>query len=1418
MKRSARGLIVFLLVLAMMCPMLSFAASAASDVQVEVASFEFDNVGTVTFEAFFRLYHSSFGDYTNDFLTPDTGKKKLDVTSTIIDEPGQADPTKTEINITIPKSTVLTFDAIADYEELFEVYDSASELIKPDGTTYTIKDESATIVLTSPDENSQDFLDYGFATNNLSITNINLNALSGSVTVAYDSNFKIYANGSSTPISKDTKFNNVSTTAGIKLKAELAGADYPYKFVGWYVDGNSTVYVSDKPEISFIPQSDDVTIHVKYISSSTKKDRNPFIVGNEDLGYRLFTTGNTASALGSWTNALNHAELLNDQTNDTVYIIPLKGVTIPYRTDPYVLPENTTLLVPFDEMHTCYTEETVIAKAGYHPLTTQDYKFIQMNLAEGVELNVSRGAAICVCAIPVAVDTVNSYSLNSTTGEYEYASQMLVYDPKSDTYVKPKTGQEDQAVKCVHNGPVYDYYGQLDINGASITLESGSDLYAWGFITGADGQIIAKKGSTVYEFFQIADFRGGTITQAMMSTNQFPFNQYFVQNIEGYITFQYGSIEKVFMSAYVLSSPYKFVTEFIGYEDPENGVDCGFFKLKRNYESDDPEDQGYLIRHYDKAHDKVYYDIYGNTAVASIKIKLDDPRGGYIDVDSKDYYMPITNINVTLESGANLFAESNYIFLPGSSLKIHEGAAMHIKDESDIVFADKNDVLNYSANGGTTTITPYKPCLYFPDANLERSWETTDDAELDNNGSIEVDNKSSLRTTSGGANIYSSNNTGVFTMGRSNNAKLDVYKSSSSSSQISINKTAFNVYDDEGNIIDTIDISGTWFGILTDDADDEVPEEETEQFSQFEDRCVYSYNEDYGWGNFCDVTYYSSAEDGAESLYSYANMNIADKRDNQIMCSNDARLEKEYSLNDENGVRAENNVYDDGWIYVPTYDAVAGEYLYTQVRAYPRYTKTIATHTITWYAENGTDVLATTSALYGESPESYMPAETEYQSGGRYYTFAGWTAETLDSNDQRTFNNGVFYARSDELPKIGSVPLNDPCYKAVYKQCFEKHSLTLAGDISTNFYVNVPASYEDKIDRLRVDFSWGKQYSGDNNGVYQYNNRPITSSDTLIAASGDLYKVTVDIAAKEMNDTITAKLVYTPSNTVLASENYSAADYLYNAIEYDDDALAAKVQSTNNQLTDEQALDKADALKDLCKATLAYGASAQIDFNYKTGSLVDYGLDAATEGHNADAIVGEAAQTAIKERFFEITDPDSDTSYESILWDLDFTDYDIRSYKEYFSNGVGSGGYYGSSLTLNNDINYNLYFRYKLTADELDGDPETPDVDFTVSAYTCVNDVCGTEHPVSRHIIQGDSYKFIRFDIENIAAADITKDIRVTFTRTDNSVSPITFDVNPGIYFYNVLCLEFDNDVTNNLKNVVCNLYNYNQKAIAYYG
>ena len=87
-----------------------------------------------------------------------------------------------------------------------------------------------------------------------------------------------------------------------------------------------------------------------------------------------------------------------------------------------------------------------------------------------------------------------------------------------------------QSAEQRHAGYVSGPYGCINMSANStITMNSGSTLYAWGYIIGS-GSVVAKSGSTVNENFQLADYRGGDvtsdITQSHKDKDLFPMSQW----------------------------------------------------------------------------------------------------------------------------------------------------------------------------------------------------------------------------------------------------------------------------------------------------------------------------------------------------------------------------------------------------------------------------------------------------------------------------------------------------------------------------------------------------------------------------------------------------------------------------------------------------------------------------------------------------------------------------------------------------------------------------------------------------------------------------------------------------------------------------------------------------------------------------
>ena len=108
----------------------------------------------------------------------------------------------------------------------------------------------------------------------------------------------------------------------------------------------------------------------------------------------------------------------------------------------------------------------------------------------------------------------------------------------------------------VYTGAACGTHGLLQMNkGSHMTLQDGSVLRAWGFITGdiasADdqkhvpmGEIDARRGATVHELFQMGDW-GSAVSAGIgliLGTDLFPLNTYFIQNIEVPVKYHPGSI------------------------------------------------------------------------------------------------------------------------------------------------------------------------------------------------------------------------------------------------------------------------------------------------------------------------------------------------------------------------------------------------------------------------------------------------------------------------------------------------------------------------------------------------------------------------------------------------------------------------------------------------------------------------------------------------------------------------------------------------------------------------------------------------------------------------------------------------------------------------------------------------------------
>ena len=349
----------------------------------------------------------------------------------------------------------------------------------------------------------------------------------------------------------------------------------------------------------------------------------------------------------------------------------------------YTIPAGITLLIPFDAAGTLYTDAPAAIRT-----TPASKPFRTLTMSEDTSITVN-GAI-------------------SLGGRYFAAGGSQQGRPVGD----------------------YGYIKMAD--NSSITVKNGGNLYAWGFISGS-GSILAESGAKVYEFYQIADFRGGSASSGM-GHGVFPFSQYFVQNIEVPLTLNAGANEQVYSGVYASSTTFTTAINFIG--------DTGMFKVE----------SGSFTKDYDEKTDRLVFTVNGEAALNTLSLKLASMK-----VNSASYVLPITNnITINIQSG-NVTINQDAALLAGVEVNIAEGAGLTVANGKNIYFYDSDE---WNSDNFVWGPCKFKSVAYAPGKAYNRSNNDLVDAKMDVNGSVTA--IGAIYTTGSGADICSSNGTGKY--------------------------------------------------------------------------------------------------------------------------------------------------------------------------------------------------------------------------------------------------------------------------------------------------------------------------------------------------------------------------------------------------------------------------------------------------------------------------------------------------------------------------------------------------------------------------------------------------------------------------------------------------------------------------------
>ncbi len=339
---------------------------------------------------------------------------------------------------------------------------------------------------------------------------------------------------------------------------------------------------------------------------------------------------------------LNDANAAAKNTSDKLIVLIQSGTLV---AGTYEISAGVKLLIPHNDAYTADFDETpgIVnnAKDTANNVWVKPSMFRNLTLADGA--------------------VVNCY------GQINVNSQMYVC-----TNVRTS----------ITTGP----YGVIDItSGGKLVMESGSKLYAYGYI-GGEGTVEGKSGSAIYQMMQICDWRGGSATSDLsgnMKGNSFLFSQYYLQNIEALLKVNSGS---TMYAVTGLTAGSGILNQMKQVSAPIIGTDKGLFRFNADRVDD------YMTLKYEPTTDRMKVELYGQISTVSIDMAVNLGIGMNFSLNTDEYILPIPmNFTINVKSGSTVSFTEKFKLLPGTEIIVEEGASVTVGQNGAVYLYDVDD-------------------------------------------------------------------------------------------------------------------------------------------------------------------------------------------------------------------------------------------------------------------------------------------------------------------------------------------------------------------------------------------------------------------------------------------------------------------------------------------------------------------------------------------------------------------------------------------------------------------------------------------------------------------------------------------------------------------------------------------------------
>lgn len=340
-----------------------------------------------------------------------------------------------------------------------------------------------------------------------------------------------------------------------------------------------------------------------------------------------------------------------------------------------------------EELNTETSSDAVVAIIN-DGTTTYEYATLEAALADAYPLDnvilianyaLTNTSVVIPANVQVTIPTSASY--NDTLSGNNISGATLEADPYVTLTVPAGKTLEvngtllvagNQQSSTNNSGCLTGNYGEVIVNG-NLTVNDGGKLYARGRING-DGKVTANNGSTVYQLFQIHDWRGGTASLGAYNKGTFPFNLYEFNSIRAKAEYNNGSA--LIGQAYIYANSTHNTCEV-----PLIGVNG-----QLSFDSAASVDSGKIAVSYNETLKTTEYTIAGAVHTGDISVTM-KVYGIPFTFSSSSRVCPFGyNTTVNIIGGASLTVNNNLKMLPGCSINVQSDGTLTISSGKSAYF------------------------------------------------------------------------------------------------------------------------------------------------------------------------------------------------------------------------------------------------------------------------------------------------------------------------------------------------------------------------------------------------------------------------------------------------------------------------------------------------------------------------------------------------------------------------------------------------------------------------------------------------------------------------------------------------------------------------------------------------------------